>query len=509
MNAFKRKSLYVAVVAGLGALGASQAGAVNISTDNVGQVLLYPYYTTRSVGGNAWITSFTVVNTTSAVKVAKVRFLEGKNSAEVLDFNLWLSPKDVWAGVVTDTGAGAKITTPDNSCTTAEGAGIKTTGALFSNLFYIGLAAGAPLGADNGGLTLDRTREGYIEVIEMGQIVDLTSTVAVAVTHVPATAIPANCAVIQTFALNGTAPFTGTSTILTAAGGLTGNGIIINGATGTESGYVPTVLANWNNIAPTYTAPGDLLPNLSGVNPLNSVVFVSGTAGIATDTGWANPIDAVSALFMHSSIINEYEVTASISGKTDLVITAPTKRFYVFPFFSGSVTPVPPFANMFEDPLSLTSGLAKSCDPALVSAYDREEGPYSASVAIGVSPAPAGAGPNQINMCYESNVISVVPFGTAAVSGSNPSSVYGSINNGFIVLPASQAGIGKFDSGWVNLRPNSANAATTGLVGPANTYFGLPVIGFAAVTAMASATNAQSGLGSTFANKYTTTITTP
>jgi hypothetical protein len=87
--------------------------------------------------------------------------------------------------------------------------------------------------------------------------------------------------------------------------------------------------------------------------------------------------------------------------------------------------------------------------------------------------------------------------------------VYGSINNGFIVLPASATGIGNFNSGWVNLTPNSVNAATTGLVGPANTYFGLPVIGFAVQTAVANATNAQSGLGSTFANKYNTTITTP
>jgi hypothetical protein len=520
MNAFKRKSLYVAVVAGLGALGASQAGAVNISTDNVGQVLLYPYYTTRSAAGNAWATSFTVVNTTTVVKVAKVRFLEGKNSAEVLDFNLWLSPKDVWAGQITDTGTGGKVATIDNSCTTAEGANIKTTGTPFSNLYYTGLAQGAPAGSgDLGGATLDRTREGYIEVIEMGQIVDLSSTVAVAVTHVAATAKPANCAVIQTQALNGAAPFTGSSTILAPGGGLTGNGIIINLTSGTESGYVPTVLANFSAV-PIYSAPGDLNPNLSAVNPANSVVFVGGALPTVTDAGWANSIDAVSALFMHSSIINEYDVTASISAKTDLVMTAPTKRFYVFQASSGSATVIAPFANMFFPVLPLVGAPnATSCDPALVSAFDREEGPYSALIGIPVSPAPIGSGPNTINLCYESNVISVVPSGTPATSGTNPSSVYGSTNNGFIPLPASGSGIGNFNSGWVNLTPNSVNSGTAGgaagglrgAVGPTSglRYRGLPVIGFAVVTAMASATDAQAGLGSTFANKYVTTITAP
>src|SRR6186713_3300414 len=102
MSTFKQKSLFAAL-AGMGVLGiVDSAQAVHINQDGLGQALVYPYYTARSVGANnAYATALSVVNTTASAKAVKVRFLEGKNSREVLDFNLFLSPKDVWtAGIV-------------------------------------------------------------------------------------------------------------------------------------------------------------------------------------------------------------------------------------------------------------------------------------------------------------------------------------------------------------------------------------------------------------------------
>ena len=101
MNTFKRKSLYAALagVSALGVTGAAQA--VNLNPDGLGQVLIYPYYTTRAdAGGNAYSSLLSVVNTTSSAKAVKVRFLEGKNSREVLDFNLFLSKHDVWTAAI-------------------------------------------------------------------------------------------------------------------------------------------------------------------------------------------------------------------------------------------------------------------------------------------------------------------------------------------------------------------------------------------------------------------------
>ena len=106
MNTFKRKSLYAALagVSALGAAGAAQA--VNVNPDGLGQVLLYPYYTVRTdATGSAFNTLLSVVNTTASSKAVKVRFLEGKNSREVIDFNLFLSPYDVWTAAVIPTAA--------------------------------------------------------------------------------------------------------------------------------------------------------------------------------------------------------------------------------------------------------------------------------------------------------------------------------------------------------------------------------------------------------------------
>jgi len=161
MNSFQRKALYVAL-AGVTGLGATTAAeAVNLNPDGLGQVLLYPYYTTRidpaPIISGAAIGTYNsllyVVNSTTSVKAVKVRFLEGKDSREVLDFNLFLSPRDVWTAAIlpdTTTGAGMIITT-DKSCTVPA---IPSGGKDFVNFAYVGSAA------DGADPSLDRTREG-------------------------------------------------------------------------------------------------------------------------------------------------------------------------------------------------------------------------------------------------------------------------------------------------------------------------------------------------------------
>src|SRR5438046_912519 len=119
MSPHRNCPLYAAI-ATIGTLCVSTAQGVNLSPDGRGQVLLYPYYTTRAdTAGNPYGTLVSVINATASAKAVRVRFLEGKNSREVLDFNLFLSPFDVWTGAVlpdTATG-GAKVGTFDRSCT--------------------------------------------------------------------------------------------------------------------------------------------------------------------------------------------------------------------------------------------------------------------------------------------------------------------------------------------------------------------------------------------------------
>jgi len=111
-----RKNLTAAVLAGLaGAAGiVGSAQAVNVNPDGLGQVLLYPYYTTN--GGNQTILS--VVNTSDYAKAVKVRFVEGQNSREVLDFNLYMSAYDVWTAAIAKNADGVPtMYTADTSCT--------------------------------------------------------------------------------------------------------------------------------------------------------------------------------------------------------------------------------------------------------------------------------------------------------------------------------------------------------------------------------------------------------
>ena len=62
------------------ALGSLPAQAVYVSPNGEGQVLLYPYYTTRnSSSGQNFFSALSVSNNTNQAKVLKVRFLEGKN----------------------------------------------------------------------------------------------------------------------------------------------------------------------------------------------------------------------------------------------------------------------------------------------------------------------------------------------------------------------------------------------------------------------------------------------
>src|ERR1051325_8033264 len=119
MNTFNKKSLYAAV-AGLSALGVTGAAqAVFLNPDGLGQALVYPYYTVRDqTAGNPYNSLLSVVNSTASAKAVKVRFLEGKNSREVLDFNLFLSKHDVWtAAILPSSTGGALVGTLDKSCT--------------------------------------------------------------------------------------------------------------------------------------------------------------------------------------------------------------------------------------------------------------------------------------------------------------------------------------------------------------------------------------------------------
>jgi hypothetical protein len=62
-------------------------------------VLIEPYYTLPQQPPEFGIFDESFAAPPDRSKPVKVRFLEGYNSREVLDFDLYLTPHDVWTGV--------------------------------------------------------------------------------------------------------------------------------------------------------------------------------------------------------------------------------------------------------------------------------------------------------------------------------------------------------------------------------------------------------------------------
>ena len=470
MKTFKQKALFSAL-AGASALAmAGAANAVYVNQDGLGQALVYPYYTVRN--GNTTLIS--VVNTTTQAKAVKVRFLEGKNSQEVLDFNLFLSAKDVWTGAILPTTAGAAIYTGDRSCTNPR---IPAGGVEFRNTLFLNDAAALQ--------SLDRTREGYVEMLEMATIPNATA-LGVAVTHVNGTA-PCTTARIND------AGFTSATGLAAPSGGLFGNGTILNALGGASTGYEATAFDGWTTrIFPTIS--GSLFPNLASGSSRVSVVNNNGNVYVAN---WLTSIDAVSATIMHSSVYGEYAFTKDNVIGTDWIITMPTKNQYV-----SATSVITPFQNAY----STSSGT--SCDDVSLVGYDREE--VTSSTPDDFSPRPP-SGRN--SLCYEANVVSF--GGTSVLSSTNVANVNPIQNGGVEVLAAGKEG------GWLELAftaptaqygTSSGSITTTGTgvavttTGP-QTYFGLPTIGFVLAGSQYKTGNPQQNYASSYGLRFQRTIT--
>lgn len=512
MNTFKRKALFTAVVAGLGVAGTAEA--VYMSPNRTGQVLVYPYYTVQSAGGNSWNTYLSVVNTTTVAKAVKVRVLEGKTSAEVLDFNLFLSPNDVWTAAIvpvdnTATSAG-RIITADLSCTRPA---ILAAGEPFRNFQYnVAGSADALPGTD-----LARTREGYVEILEMGTLSGATAT---AVTHNSA-GVPNNCGVVQAPGFT-TIP---AGQLNAPTGGLMGTGTLINVNSGRDAGYKADALDGWRN-ASFYTDSGFTQPNLGDAIPTTSLVIRSGDVDpitgastlitayrtdFATISGVLAGTRAVASVFMHSSVMNEYVLDNASASLTDWVITQPLKNQFV-----NDVTAAQPYTNVLT-----ASG---ACELVGFTFFNREERGATAA-GSDFSPLPP-AGPAN-SLCWESTVLSIRNPGAAHMpADATVSTVLGSRNlTNVNVTSGFQNGWGELSFAGLGALNGLAGAAATsqrislgtnapvmGAVTPgAVTFVGLPVTGFMIRTfangGLTCGTAAcQGNYGAAFGHSYRTTI---
>ncbi len=453
----KKNSLTMAVVAGIAGVAgfASLASAVELNPDGLGQVLIYPYFTVNK--GQDTLVS--VVNTDDVnAKIVKVRFLEGYNSREVLDFNLYLSPNDVWTGAVvqlTDEDGGAGIKTFDNSCTyPLFKAGVPQAFRTYTFDGTIGPKDGAPT-------SITRTREGYLEMIQMGDIppnTDLFDTVLHDSTGHPEcdTSLIGNSVIANT-------------DVVAPTGTLFGSGAIVNVGQGTFFGYDADAIDGFF-ISPYVTRSGDTLPSLQSYDNFTSYIFNAGALLTLDYSAYTTGADAVSALYQSDTLYNEYLTAPGIGAATDWVVTFPTKRFYVDPFYVGAGPAIAPFVQVFNKVSNVEvilqqydqeeqTIIPQDCDPS--NPTPGSDCDWSPSPPVDVEPS---------SLPYEVNVISYLD--PADPNAGVSSGVLGSKLT-FNVPPFASAG-------WIRLDLASGNSGTHVMRAAANgtQLRGLPATGF-------------------------------
>ena len=542
-----RKNLTTAVLAGLaGAAGfaataTAQDATMSLNPDGIGQVLIYPYYTTR----NENTTILSVVNTRGVAKAAKVRFLESENSREVLDFNLYLSPYDVWTAVLLD-GAAVDVNceidladpnldfgtdgqcgvphllTADSTCTVPylfESASTAPGLQTFLPFKYVGD------NADGGNTGIDRAAEGHFEIIEMGE---LGEPWASAVEHGD-DRLPANCQALVDAWTDSSDPAQDGEWIVdqldgieAPTGGLFGGAAVVNAGNGYMQSYDAKAINGFATVVdplgvPLHQEPGSELPGLNSSDVFTGTVFLDDGSVLAS-TGLTRSVDAVSFLFMHDQIANEYSTEEAIQGGTEWVLTFPTKAFYSDPDVAGPGAPFAPFVTAWGP--AGDDVLATACEPVILGIvtdrevavsdpafsdvlisgiFDREEQTTTPDITDRppiVSPAPPRPPVEfeTFELCYETNIIR---FGaTEDAEDLEASEILGSRT--FTNFDNEALG---FESGWVNIEMLTYET----LAGFENREFlgglgGLPVVGFSAQRF--GNLNAQDGIAAFYGGIY-------
>lgn len=477
----RRTALLFVSLLTLGANAAAEAQPVSLSPDGIGQVLIYPYYTTR----NGWTTLISIVNNDSANgKAVRVRFLEGKNGAPVASLNVFLAADDVWTGAVvagSSEDQPATLVSNDGSCTwpnlrrqgtvTETGAAVPTPSLAFSNRAFIADGDAVALRA------MDRTREGFIEVIEMASIPfnRLAQTPFTAQIYAGGNYYSplAACTAVSDADLNRYA-----NDISAPSGGLSGAATLVNVALGSSAEYSAFSLDKfWVGTASTTMSSSDSnLPNLASGGNLTAQISYDGKTYFSK---FNRSIDAVSAALMSEQLLGEHAYTLDGVIGTTWVIATPTKRFYT----QGTATA--PFASAWDP----NAGLA--CDGIVLTSFDRDAYPEPPHDDFSARPQ---APPNQ-GLCFLADALSFggvtrdgkeLTFGAKNIYGAG---YVGTQNKGNGAFSAGQEG------GKTRLRPSSPLAQLTSVSGSIvsvdpltgavsvsagqHTFYGLPMISVA------------------------------
>ena len=490
-------------------LGAGEAAALQFGNTGKGHMLLVPYFSTQD--GNATLLSLINTDTVNG-KAVKVRFRGALNSDDIFDFQVFLSPGDVWTANVSQNADGKSfLTTSDASCTKPEKSVINSTPFVTKRL--------NPKSSDlNGG-----TREGYIEIFNMADIPESETGVYPLIKHKNSVATCAGAAFTALDKDRDYAFYTQDADAAKGAGvphigfanptdGLMANWTIMNvpkalswsgAAAGIEAvdaigGALKTGNLVYFPQMETAATAAQIVANtadpLFGVNEDAALVDGLGKKYVKASlydlpdmstpytTGAATPreqADALSLALAAVDVTNEFWTAPSIEAETDWVFTMPTRRYNVAVNYATPNTAVfSTGATYFTDANASISSLGDK-DAVCVSdvtsfVWDREENTKVSGPVI--SPGDSAA-----PFCGEVSVIGFNNAGAAATAVVGAKVAFKDLDTEDLV------------NGW------------GGLVTPGNTDLGLPVLGAAFVKAYnpAAAAGVAGNYGINWTHRYT------
>ena len=423
-----------------------------------GDLALVPYYTVL----DEWVTGLHIVNTSARTQVVKLRFRRATDAMDALDFNLVLSPHDVYAGFLSRDARGAIAWfSPDTSCTVPATQGRRLQ---MPDLYRAG------------------AESGYVEIIAMGAPEDERQPIALAAKHARPASLPASagssststsvarpldCAAVRSnFFADGAGTATGTTTrpgvenhattwqatsmaAAIKAGGrnryvdsgdvLKVSYFIRDNATGVEFGDNAVHLGGFLT-APALTNQqyGVLSGDLNGFDfpDLNGGVPRSSAGGASIRRAGFDALRARGALGA-TAVLNEWSANPANGVELDWVLTLPGQYTMLrLPQYAASLsgagrpwTPTlgaagKPVANprcpRVSTPDPATGAAPTDCDfrdlpvKLAFTAYNREE--FQGEAAAGelvVSPAP----PSTTATTYLPKVANVITFGERLASG--------------------------------------------------------------------------------------------
>jgi hypothetical protein len=375
------------MVGGLGFAGAANA-TLSVNESGAGHILIMPYYSAQN--GNMSVFHLTNTDTTNG-KAVKVRFRGASNSDDVLDFQVFLSPGDVWTAAVTKnpTTGLAQLTTADKSCT-------------FPNFYAEGYNGTVPFVTDRLTSHLwdtpakkaEQTLEGYVEVLTMADIpkpsVTLDATrqdprLYTAIKHKNGVAPCTESVLAETLLVTANTKSIANIDLKTKAAQKLGTGQLVGETTFdlTRPALAPSLVGQWYvlNVEKTTTFSAAMPAIVASSQPHNvfspqrdntgSAALVDGTGtgvngptlvtadplmkaniikpqfydvpDLSTpyETTAATPEAQASELtgsIARASISNQFASDAGIDAKTDWVFSLPTRRYAIAANYAAANT---------------------------------------------------------------------------------------------------------------------------------------------------------------------------